>query len=134
VRARSCEGGKQQLNGSMSVWQAIDASEAAELPEYLTGLGDATVRQGEQAVAIRIHGPHGGTIEDVRIDGKAVAARPDTLDGRPVATLYIFVESTKDVIVNWSMTSGDGQDGDPELSMTPSVVPGDKDAVTASAC
>jgi hypothetical protein len=118
----------------MSLWQSIDASEAAQLPVSVTGPGDATMKLGEQAVAVRIAGPHGGTVEDIRIDGKAVRAKPVMVDGRPTATIYVFLNSADDIVVNWSMQSGPRQANDAVLGMTPGVVGGDNDAVIASAC
>jgi hypothetical protein len=134
VRAASCIDGRQRLNGSMSLWQSIDASEAAQLPDSVIGPGDATMKLGEQAVAVRIAGPHGGTVEDIRIDGKAVRAQPVMIDGRPTATIYVFLNSADDVEVNWSMQGGRGQSGHGQLGMTPGVVRGDNDGVFAGAC
>jgi hypothetical protein len=73
------------------------------------------MKLGEQAVAVRIAGPHGGTVEDIRIDGKAVRAKPVMVDGRPTATVYVFLNSADDVEVNWSMQGGPGQSGDGQL-------------------
>jgi hypothetical protein len=85
-------------------------------------------------VAIRIAGPHGGTVEDLRIDGKAVRVQPVMIDGRPTATIYVFLSSADDVEVNWSMQGGPGQAGDGRVGMTPGVVRGDSDVVFVSAC
>ena len=83
---------------------------------------------------MRIHGPSGGSIDDFRLNGKAINAQPVRLDGRPVATLVVLLSTTQDVVLNWSIASGPGQTGDVEVGMTPSVIPGDKDRTVDSAC
>ena len=89
---------------------------------------------GSQLVLVRVHGPSGGSLDDFRLNGKAIKLKPVELDGRPVATVVVLLSTTEDVVVNWSMTSGPGQTGDNQLGMTPSVVPGDKDRTVDSAC
>ena len=51
-----------------------------------------------------------------------------------MATLVVELSSTDDVVINWSMDTAEGQTGDVELGMTPSVVPGNNDHVSVSAC
>ena len=55
-------------------------------------------------------------------------------EGRPATVVFAQLSSRKDVVFNWTMTTGKGQTGDVELGMTPSVVPGNNDATFKSAC
>jgi hypothetical protein len=134
LRATSCRSGVQSINGSLTLSQSIPPSEAAELPPSVTGGGQFGTEPGSQLLLVRIYGPSGGSMEDFRLAGKAIRAEPVQLDGRPVSTVVVLLSTTKDVVVNWSMTSGPGQTSDVELGMTPSVIPGDKDRTVASAC
>lgn len=134
VRATGCSGDRQELMASMSLNQAIDPGRAAALPESVTGPGTYTVDQGDQLVLLRVYGPYGGTIEDIRMDGKALDPEPVDDRGRPVVTLVVQLSDTDDVDINWSMTTGPGQTGDGWLGMTPSVTPGGKSGSFSSAC
>jgi hypothetical protein len=134
VRATSCEGGRQQLEGSMSLSQAIAPADAAVLPDSVTGGGAFGTEPGTQLVAVRLYGPHGGSIDAIRVDGAQVTLGKRLIDGRPVTTLAISLETTKDVVITWSMTSGEGQSGDGFLDMTPGVQPGSKSSTFESAC
>lgn len=133
VRATGCSDDRQELAASMSLNQAISPADADALPESVTGPG-STVDQGEQIVVLRMYGPYGGTIEDIRMDGKALDPEPVDDRGRPVVTLVVQLSNTDDVDINWSMTTGEGQTGDGWLGMTPSVTPGGKSGSFSSAC
>ena len=74
----------------MSLNQTITAAKAKQLPESVTGGGDFGTEKGSQLVAVRIYGPTGGDIADIKVDGSAVevdagpAGRPARRDaGRP---------------------------------------------------
>ena len=53
------------------------------------------------------------------MDGKAIQVEPATLDGRPMVTLVVELSSVDDVVINWSMDTGEGQTGDVKVGMTP---------------
>lgn len=134
LRATACRSGVQSMNGSMTLSQSIPPNEAAELPDSVTGGGQFGTEPGSQLVLMRVHGPSGGSLDDFRLNGKAIDLEPVELDGRPVATVVVLLSTTEDIVVNWSMTSGPDQTGDVQLGLTPSVVPGDKDRTVGSAC
>lgn len=134
VRARSCEEGAQELSGSMSLSQSIPPDAAAKLPDSVTGGGRYGNDPGDQLVFVRLYGPFGGTVGDIRMDGKRLTPEVVDLEGRPVVTLIVQLSTTDDVVINWSMTTAAGQTGDVEVGMTPSVVPGNNDAVVPTAC
>jgi hypothetical protein len=134
VRATSCESGHQRLEGSMSMSQAIAPADAAELPDYLTGGGVFGTEPGTQLVFVRIYGPYGGSIDQVKIDGKSEPVSKKLLNGRPVITLAMALETKNDVVIAWSMTTGEGQTGDGRVDLTPGVQPGSESSTFASAC
>ena len=135
VTSQSCTDGVQSLSGTMNLRQTISPSDAADLPRYITGGGALGTDAGQQFVAVRIYGPTGGTVADVRVDGKNVgAAKNQLIDGRPVVTLPTLLSSTNDVVITWKMTSGEGQTGAGSLRSTPGVVPGTQDRTFASSC
>lgn len=136
VTALSCVNGRQQLAGALSLRQNISPAAALKLPTYITGGGNAGTEPGSQLLSVQLYGPPGGTFGPVQLDGKPIdgltVARLD--NGQPVVRLSVLLDSRDDVRVTWTMESGEGQDGDPVLDLTPSVVPGDLGGTTPSAC
>lgn len=134
VEARSCQDNRQQLSGTTTLRQSIDPAVARDLPDYVTGGGAFGTEAGSQFLFLRLHAPYGGTVEEVRLDGKVLRMKPLTMGGRPVATFVVLLSSEKPSVLTWTMQTGPGQTGDVELGMTPSVVPGDNDTVVDNAC
>jgi len=136
VRATGCEADRQALSGSMTLNQQISAAEAAELPISVTGGGNYGTEPGSQLVQVRLYGPWGGSLDHVRLDGKSLDRNLDVvqLDGRPVATVSVLLPSRDDVVLTWSMETGEGQTDDVELGITPSIVRGTNDATFRTAC
>lgn len=133
--AVSCNDGRQQLAGRLTVRQSITPSKAAMLPRYVTGGGNYGTEPGTQLLNVHLYGPAGGDFGDVQLDGQAVEGLTVAeVDGRPVVQLGILLDSRADVVVTWSINAEEGQDGDPVLDLTPSVVAGDKGGVVPSAC
>ncbi|MCD4533739.1 DUF4012 domain-containing protein [Nocardioides sp. cx-169] len=134
ARATGCTGGRQKIEASMSMSQAIAPGEAAALPDSVTGGGIYGTEPGTQLVLVRLYGPYGGTIDQVRIDGARVPPEKQLINGRPVTTLAMGIETRDDVVITWSMTSGPGQTGDGAVGMTPGVQRGSKGSTFANAC
>ena len=136
VKSTGCAADTQNLSASMTLNQSISPGAAADLPVSVTGGGNYGTEPGSQLVLVRIHGPYGGSLDQVRMNGKSLDKTLEVteLDGRPVATLVVLLSSRKDVVINWTMKTGPGQTGDVALGMTPSIVRGNNDATAASAC
>jgi len=137
VETRSCRKDRQTLDGTLKLAQVIRPEDAAKLPKSVTGGGQYGTEPGSQLVTVRLYGPVGGTLADVVVDGESVQLGDQDIvevADRPVATLAIVLETRDPVVITWSMESGPGQTGDIELSMTPSVVPGEDDATFEAAC
>lgn len=135
VEATSCAAGVQQLRGSMRLRQTIPAERASTLPVSVTGGGFYGSEPGTQTLFVRLYGPHGGQLRDLRIDGRSFG-RLDVveLDGRPVTYAAVSIRGRRPVEVTWSMSSGAGQVGDGELAVTPGVVAEAPAASVPSAC
>lgn len=135
VRATSCSGGVQQLEGSMTLRQTIPASEARDLPPYLTGGGLFGVPPGSQQLLVRLYAPYGGELGDVVLDGaKQPRFTVHEIGGRQSITLVVALDGTRDVDLTWAMTSAPGQAGDGVYEGTPEVTPGPNGAAIPTAC
>ena len=136
IESRSCKDDRQQLDASLKLGQVITPEAAAKLPDSVTGGGIHTTEPGSQLVVVRLYGPVDGTIENVVIDGHQVDIEGDitVVDGRPVTTLAVILETRDPVVLTWSMESGPGQTGDVKLAMTPSVLPGNDDKTFEATC
>jgi hypothetical protein len=135
VRSTKCRVGVQTLTGSMTLNQRISPADAAGLPVSVTGGGNYGTEPGSQLVLVRLYGPYGGALDDVKLNGKVLRTlKTVDLDGRPVATVVVLLSNRNDVVLTWAMNTGPGQTGDPELGMTPSIVPGSNDANARSSC
>ena len=99
----------------------------------MTGPGTYGTERGSQLVLVRIYGPKGGFFDSIRMDGRSLdeTAEIHDLDGRPVLTVVVLLSNRDDVVINWTMTSGENQSGDVHLGMTPSIVPGNNDDIAA---
>ncbi|GAA4379607.1 DUF4012 domain-containing protein [Nocardioides caricicola] len=135
VAAMRCQSGRQDLAGTLTLSQVITPRDAAELPDSVTGGGRLGTEPGSQYVMVRVYGPYGGTLDQFRLDGRALGDLETVeLDGRPVASVDVLLSSRKDAVLTWQGTTGAGQTGPGELALTPSVVPGAKRSTFASAC
>ena len=135
VNAMDCRDGVQKLAGSVSLNQVISPSDAAELPESVTGGGRYGTDPGSQFVMVRIYGPYGGSIDKVRLDGKSLRdLEVLEINGRPVVSIDVLLSSRNDVVLNWDGATGPGQTGPGEIHMTPSIVPGSDDRTFGSSC
>jgi hypothetical protein len=133
VRASYCTDGVQGLTGR--AYLLSDAPEnAAELPDYVTGGGKYGTEPGSQMVAAHLYGPEGGTLKDVELNGEPIAVDVVNHDGRPVANVILALEPQFTVDLTWRMTTGEGETGDPEVSVTTGVEPETKSSVVSSAC
>jgi hypothetical protein len=135
VEAVACRDGVQRLTGSATISQVISPGAAAQLPASVTGGGRLGTEPGAQYVMVRVYGPYGGTVDDVRLNGRAVRGLAVTeIAGRPVVNVDVLLSSRRDLILTWTSDSGAGQTGVGDLRMTPSVVPGAKEWMFPSAC
>ena len=136
VKSTGCSEGRQTLSGSLTLNQDIDQEVAAKLPPYVTGGGDSGTDLGAQTVLLPIYGPYGGTIDHLSVNGKNLDHIIQRVDyrGRPATLVFADVSSRKDVVFNFTMTTGKGETGAVHLGLTPSVVPGNNDTVSKSAC
>lgn len=129
----SCESGTQGLTGRLTIASTAPA-DAKRLPLWITGGGAYGVPAGDQIVVADLYGPVGGTLAQVRIDGKRAHAKPQSFDGRPVASIALYLTPGQSLDVTWVMASGPDQAGDIEVAATPGVRPEAESSVATSAC
>lgn len=134
VASVSCASDVQTLQGTMTLNQTISSTDAAQLPESVTGPGSFGTTKGLQTVSVRLYSPTGGTLGDIRIDGKKITYDVQPLEGRQVASLLIQLDGPDDVVLNWSATAAEGQTGNGTVGVTPSVVAGSKSSTFPSSC
>ena len=136
VTSRACRDGVQQLAGTATLRQSISPEDARARPDSVTGGGQYGTAPGQQLVRMWIYAPYGGSFGAITVDGKRVDEEKEfvDLDGRMVTSVVVWLNSTEERVVNWTMESGPGQTGDGVLQMTPSVVPGANTWGFSSAC
>ena len=74
-RARGCQDGRQALVGVDDLNQTITQTEAAEAARLGERRRPVRRRAGQQWVFVRIYGPTGGTVDDIKIDGDKIGRR-----------------------------------------------------------
>jgi hypothetical protein len=135
VHETSCRNGVQTITGTATFRSEAPKDAATSLPSYITGGGDYGIDPGHQLVALRIYGPVGGTIDALSLDGEDLGkVRTVDHDGRPVATVYPYLAPQQTEEVGWTVTSGPGQAGDTEISVTPGVEPTETSSTVRSSC
>jgi hypothetical protein len=133
VDATYCRGSAQGLSGEAHLTSAAP-EDADKLPPYITGAGKYGTKPGSQTVLVNLYAPVGGTVTDVELNGEVLRIRPVTENGRPVALLVLALPPSFTVDLSWRMTTGPGQIGDTEVSVTPSVVAKRSSSRAPSAC
>jgi hypothetical protein len=134
VRASGCDGGRQVIVGSMELSSKVSPQRATTLPVAVTGSGPLGTEVGRELVRVRLYGPYGGAVKDVRVNLQQEQVESVDLDGRPVVTVTVALDPQEQVDVSWTMSSGPGQTGDIDVGMTPSIVPGPSGYVVGTAC
>ncbi|MAQ14206.1 MAG: hypothetical protein CMN30_05360 [Sandaracinus sp.] len=135
VTSLSCSESTQTFGVTMTLSQALSASEARLLPSYVTGNGPAGIGAGSQLVRIHVFAPSRGEINDIKINGKVVGTPQTVLvNQRPAVTLNVLVDSMSDVVVTLEIESGAGQSEGALLDQTPSVIPGGGSTSLETSC
>lgn len=133
VTATYCRGDRQGLSAKAHLLSAAPDN-AAELPDYVTGGGLFGSEPGSQLVLIRLYGPVDGTLSKIALNSKPLDAETVVHDGREVSTVVVSLEPGFTADLTWRMTTGPGQTGDIETSVTPGVEPRNLSSTSASAC
>ena len=133
VDATYCKDTSQGLAGEAHLTSAAP-EDAAELPPYITGAGKYGTKPGAQTVLVNLYAPVGGTVSDVELNGEVLRIKPVAEEGRPVALLVLSLPPRFTVDLTWRMTTGPGQTGDTEVSVTPGVVAKRSSSRAPSAC
>lgn len=122
VDAVSCVGGVQGLTGRVRL-RSDAPSDAATLPDYITGGGTYGIDPGTQLVIVRLYGPRGGTVTDLQLQGMPVESDVVQQDGRPVASAVVQLAPGEEFDLTWRMKSGPGQTDAVQVSASPGIEP-----------
>jgi hypothetical protein len=133
VDATYCKDGVQGLSGHARLLS--DAPDnAASLPDYITGGGQFGTEPGAQLVVVRLYGPVGGRISRIEFNGKPLDPAIVDQGGRQVATTVATLDPGFTADLTWTMTTGENQRGDTQVTVTPSVESTTSSSVTPSSC
>lgn len=134
VTATSCVGGVQTYSGTLTLHSDAPKDAKTSLPAYVTGTGLPKSSAGNMLVAIYAFAPEGGTAGKFDDNDLDFDQSTSELDGRPVTVTWALLSPGETEDLKWTMTSGKGQTGDTDVTVTPSVVPGSASSVVPSAC
>ena len=133
VTATSCSSDTQSFSAKARL-ESVAPDDAGELPDYVTGAEQFGVDAGSQVVTVQIIGPVGGTVTDVELNARKLDAIEVVQDGRPLSMLYVQLDPGQTVDLSWRMRGGEGQTGDADVAVTPTIEPDDYANSLASAC
>lgn len=134
VSSNSCTNGVQSMSGSLTLTSTAPADAKTSLPKYVTGTGLPDRSRGYQLVDVAVYTPAGGEAGKFADKDLDFSQYKSELDGRPVIGTWILLKPGETRQLKWTMTSADGQDGDVNVRVTPSVLPGSKSSIAHSAC
>ncbi|MCG8152517.1 DUF4012 domain-containing protein [Pimelobacter simplex] len=134
--SRGCTGGRQTLGVSLTFENATPPN-ADELPDTITGEffpGNRT-DPGQQLLVVYVSSPVGGEVVEMSVDGQRVDNPPvTTYAGRSVASVGVLLDPGRTQTVDVVLRSGEGQEGNPRLEMSPGAMPGSSNATVRSSC
>lgn len=136
VVSRSCVGDRQVISGSID-FHSDTPPDARSLPASITGKGyrNQRVEPGDQLLVIYVTSPVGGDVSELSIDGQRIAHPVvERLAGRGLVRVGLEFEPQARHSLEFVMTSGDGQTGDVDLSVTPGAFAGSPNGTVPSSC
>jgi hypothetical protein len=118
VTATRCQAGRQYLTVTVHLRSLLQPTGVAVLPGYVRSHARGIPR-GAVRVTVYGYAPAGGYFLGATYDGSAQQLRPVTQDGRQVlhATFQIAPKQQRELV--YTMVSGRGQTGAPQLDTTP---------------
>lgn len=136
VVSRSCVGDRQVISGSID-FHSDTPPDARSLPASITGEGYRfqRVEPGDQLLIVYVTSPVDGDVTELSIDGQRVAQPVvERLAGRGLVRLGLDFEPQERHTVEFVMTSGPGQTGEVDLSVTPGAFAGSSNGSVPSSC
>lgn len=136
VVSRSCVGDRQVISGSID-FHSDTPPDARSLPASITGEGyrRQRVEPGDQLLVIYVTSPVGGDVTELSIDGQRIAHPVvERLAGRGLVRVGLDFQPQERHTVDFVMSSGQGQTGDVELSVTPGAFAGSPNGSVPSSC
>lgn len=120
VKSEGCRtDGRQTLVATTTITSNAPA-DAADLPQYITGIGNRAPR-GDQQLTVRVVAPAGGTVDEVRADDAISLDESGRLGTRPVAYTAYVIKPGQTVTIRTTMTTGKDQRRGAVVTTTPGV-------------
>jgi hypothetical protein len=133
VEAQQCnDDGAQTLRAAITL-RSTAPRDAADLPRYITGNGERSP-SGSQRLTVRMFAPAGSTIDGTAFDDENIVFGRGAAGDRPVLLRGIELGPGESTTLTLTLTTADGQDGDPVVTTTPGAVPFKQDQKFESAC
>ncbi|WP_141015535.1 DUF4012 domain-containing protein [Nocardioides sambongensis] len=133
VNATYCSSGGQGYSAKVRL-KSVAPKDASDLPADVTGGGNYGTPPGDQTLTVRFFGPAGGSLGDFELNSQVADLVRVDADGRPAGKTYITLSPGEVIDLAWTMKSGEGQVGDAEMSVTPTIEPTDTVKTVRSAC
>lgn len=134
LEAVSCTRKRAVVRGTTRV-RSLTPSAVVSLPESITGSGGDGMPRGVQSVTFTLVGPAGGTIDEVRIDGRPTVVEVAQYRGRPVVGVPLWLEPQSAHRITWNATGRRSSSGTTAaLRSTPGVKSGGKIAGLTPIC
>lgn len=122
VVSTSCVDDVQRYNGKLSM-SSVAPTDAATLPDYVTGGGEYGTAPGSQLTLVSVYGPRGGTISDFRLRNRPQEVEVVEDDGRQVVRIAVQLDPNFSIPLTWRMQAAPGDTGDTVVDVTPGIEP-----------
>ena len=119
VESLSCQDNRQQLRVTSRMTSQVPADLDRLTPSILGPTQAAP--EGVLVTAADLIAPVGGSIDSFEVDGVPPVDVRATLGGREIASTRVFLRPGQSATLTYTVTTGEGQIGDPELRVTPGV-------------
>ena len=132
VRSEGCQDGVQQLAGEMTL-SSNPPPDIKDLGSRSPGSATRWCRAATSSLIAHVYGPVDGSIDEVKLDGKKLDVTLEKHVGRDVASMVFFFKPGQKREMTWTMTTGAGQTGGTDVTVSPGVQP-ENESSTAAGC
>jgi hypothetical protein len=91
------------------------------LTAYILGNGTYGYPPGAMRLTVLTYSPAGGQVVGATVNGRKTALSNVTQDGRAVGAITVDIDAGHTTVLNYTVRSGAGQTGNPDLQTTPGI-------------